>query len=155
MSVQTILVPVDFSENSQVAFETAYDLALQLGAKLHALHVQGESTLRMAVREGLLGQCSNDEEMLAAVEKLTEERFSKMLSSVDASKVATEHISRRGDSDREIVAYAGEIKADLVVIGRRGAGFIEAVLGTVAESVIRKSPCPVLVVRRDHKHGGA
>ena len=152
MSIQTILVPVDFSENSQVAFETAYDLALQLGAKLYVLHVQDESTLRIAIKEGLFSQCSTDEEVQTAVERLAEERFSKMLSSVDGSKVTIEHVSRRGDSDREIVIYAREIEADMIAMGRRGAGFISAVLGTVAESVIKKSPCPVLVVRLEHKN---
>ena len=151
MSIKIILVPVDFSENSQVAFEAAYDLALQLGAKLYVLHVQDESTLRIAIKEELLSQCSTDEELQSSVERLTEERFSKMFSSMDTSKVAIEHTSRRGDSDREIVAYAREIEADMIVIGRRGAGIISAVLGSVAESVIRKSPCPVLVVRLEHK----
>lgn len=153
MSIQTILVPVDFSEYSNVAFETAYDLALQLGSKMHVLHVQDESTLRIAIKEELFGQCSTDEEVQAAVEHLTEERFSKMLSSADGSKVAIQHLSRRGDSDREIVSYAREIEADMIVIGRRGAGIVSAVLGTVAESVIKKSPCPVLVVRLEHKTG--
>ena len=151
MSIQIILVPVDFSENSQVAFEAAYDLALQLGAKLCVLHVQDESTLRIAIKEDLLGQCSTDEELQAAVERLTEERLSKLLSSVDISKVAIEHTSRRGDSDREIVAYAREIEADMLVMGRRGASIISTVLGSVTESVIKKSPCPVLVVRLEHK----
>ncbi|HST20838.1 MAG TPA: universal stress protein [Blastocatellia bacterium] len=151
MSIQIILVPVDFSENSQVAFEAAYDLALQLGAKLYVLHVQDESTLRIAIKEELLSKCSTDEEVQSSVERLTEERFSKMLSSMDTSKVAIEHTSRRGDSDKEIVAYAREIEADMIVIGRRGAGIISAVLGSVAESVVKKSPCPVLVVRLEHK----
>lgn len=151
MSIQTILVPVDFSEYSQVAFERAYDLALQLGARLHVLHVQDESTLRIAIKEGLFSQCSTDEEVQVAVGHLTEERFSKMLSSADKSKVAIEHLSRRGDSDREIVAYARDIEADMIVMGRRGAGIISAVLGTIAESVIKKSPCPVLIVRLEHK----
>src|ERR1044072_9781374 len=147
MSIQIILVPVDFSENSQVAFEAAYDLALQLGAKLCVLHVQDESTLRIAIKEDLLGQCSTDEELQAAVERLTEERLSKLLSSVDISKVAIEHTSRRGDSDREIVAYAREIEADMLVMGRRGASIISTVLGSVTESVIKKSPCPGSCVR--------
>jgi nucleotide-binding universal stress UspA family protein len=151
MSIQTILVPVDFSENSQVAFEIAYDLSLQLGAKLHVLHVQDESTMRIAVKEGLFSQCSTDEELQAAVGKLSEDRFAKMFSSVDISKIAIEHLSRRGDADKEIVAYASEIKADMIAIGRRGAGIISAVLGTVAESLVRKSPCPVLVIRSEHK----
>src|SRR5215208_6835677 len=116
MSIQIIVVPVDFSENSQVAFEAAYDLALQLEAKLYVLHVQDESTLRIAIKEELLSQCSTDEEVQSSVERLTEERFSKMLSSMDISKVAIEHTSRRGDSDKEIVAYAHEIEADMIVI---------------------------------------
>ncbi|MGA9772114.1 MAG: universal stress protein [Blastocatellia bacterium] len=151
MSIQTILVPVDFSQHSQVAFDTAYDLALQLSAKLYVLNVQDESALRIAIQEGLFSQCSSDEELQRAVKQLTKDRFAKMFSSLDISKVAIEHLSRRGDSDREIVAYAREIEADMIVIGRRGTGIISAALGSVSESVIRKSPCPVLVVRLEHK----
>ena len=155
MSIKTILAPTDFSENAQIAFQTAFDLALQLGAKLHVLHVQDESALRTAIKEGLLDTCSNDEELQAAVERLTNERFSKMFAAADCSKVAIEHLSRRGDSDKVIVDYAREINADMIVVGRRGTGLmkgiISAVLGTVAESIIGKSPCPVLIVRRDHK----
>jgi nucleotide-binding universal stress UspA family protein len=54
-----------------------------------------------------------------------------------------------------IIAYAKEIDADMIVIGRHGAGmmenFLSGVLGSVAETLIKKSPCPVLVVRRDHR----
>jgi universal stress protein A len=155
MSFKTILVPTDFSENAQVAFEKAYDLALQLKAKLHVLHVQDESNLRVAIKEGLLSAQSTDQQLQEAVERLTEDRFSKLLAGVDRSQIEIEHLSRRGDSDSVIIAYAKKINADIVVIGRRGAGtvgtFISVVLGSVAEAVIRKSPCPILVVRRDHK----
>ncbi|HXG93930.1 MAG TPA: universal stress protein [Blastocatellia bacterium] len=154
MSIKTILVPTDFSENAQVAFEKAYELARQLGAKLYLLHIRDESALRTAIREGLLDGATTDEQLQDAVKRLTEERFSKMLASVDTSKVEIERASRRGDADQVIIACAKELPADLIVIGRRGAGLVEkiksAVLGSVAETVIRKSPCPVLVVRRDH-----
>jgi nucleotide-binding universal stress UspA family protein len=155
MSIKTILAPTDFSENAQVAFERAYDLARQLRAKLYVLHVRDESNLRVAIREGLLAAESTDEQLQEAVRRLTEERFSKLFSCVDCSQIELEYISRRGDSDATIIAYAKEINADIIVIGRRGAGLMDnllsAVLGSVAESVIKKSPCPVLVVRRDHK----
>jgi len=158
MSIKIILVPTDFSENAQAAFEVAYDLAIQMEAHLRVLHVQDESALRIAIREGLLDGCSTDEQLQAAVEKLTAGRFSKMLAGKDRTKVALEYSARRGDSDQVIVAYAREINADMVVIGRRGAGMmkeiISAVVGSVAESVIRKSPCPVLIVRRDHRISG-
>jgi len=75
-----------------------------------------------------------------------------MLAGVDRMRV--EYTSRRGESTVLIPAYAEEIGADLVVVGRRGAGLMsemrEAVIGSVTASVIRMSPCPVMVVRREH-----
>ena len=50
MRIERILVPTDFSENSQVAFERAYSLARQLGAKLYVLHIQDGSVLRTAIK---------------------------------------------------------------------------------------------------------
>lgn len=155
MSIKNILVPTDFSENAEVAFERAYDLALQLGARLYTLHVRDESNLRIAIKEGLLDAGSTDEQLQEAVKRLTEDRFSKLFAGVDRSQVQLEHLSRRGDSDAAIIAYAKEIDADIIVVGRHGAGvmqnFLNTVLGSVAETVIKKSPCPVLVVRREHR----
>lgn len=154
MQVNTILVATDFSEHSQRAFERACDLAGQLGARVFLLHVQSASALRTAVQEGLLDGNSTDEELEAAVAQLVEQRFSRMISQVDRSRVSVEAVWRRGEPGATIVAYAKEIAADLMVIGRRGAGLLEdvraAVIGSVAESLVRKSPCPVLIVRRDH-----
>ena len=155
MSIKTILAPTDFSEHAQRAFERAFDLARQLGAKLYVLHVQTESALRTAIKEGLLDDASTDEQLQTAVEQLIEQRFSQTLCAVDRSQLEIEHTSRRGDPDAVIPAYAKEVGADLIVIGRRGAGFIDevraAVIGSVTEGVIRKSPCPVMVVTREHR----
>ena len=155
MGINTILVATDFSEHAQVAFEKAYDLALQLGAKLHVLHVQDESALRVAIREGLLDGGQTDEELCKAVEALSAKRFATLLACVDRSKLAVESLSRRGEAGRVISDYARQIDAGIIVVGRRGAGMMReiltAVVGSVAESVIRKSPCPVLLVRRDPK----
>ena len=155
MSIKTILVSTDFSENAQVAFEKACELARLLAARLHVLHVQDESSLRVAIKEGLLDSCQTDDEIRAAVERLTEERFARLLAQADCAALDIVHRSRRGDAAAQTLAYAKEIDADMIVIGRHGEGvlsnIISAVLGSVAEVVIRKSPCPVLVVRRDHR----
>ena len=78
-------------------------------------------------------------------------RLSELLAGHCPSEVPVEHLVRRGDADAVIAAYAKEINADLIAVGMRGAGLIEniktIVLGSVAESLIRKSPCPVLLVR--------
>jgi nucleotide-binding universal stress UspA family protein len=151
MQYQTILVAMDFSENARRAFQRAYDLAAQLGAKLYLLHIQDENTLRTAIREGLLRDDSTDEQLQQAVRELNEQRFSKLLEGADTSKVAIEHLTRRGDPKSAINEFAREINADLVAVGRRGVSLRDLVVGSVADSVIRNSPCPVLVVKRDHK----
>jgi universal stress protein A len=155
MLIKTILVGTDFSEHSQRAFERACDLAAQLGAKVFLLHVQTAGALRTAVKEGLLDGASTDEELEAAVSDLIERRFAQMLSQNDPSRVSVEKVLRRGEAAPAIVAYATEIAADLVVLGRRGTGLLEdvraAVIGSVAESLVRRAPCPVMIVRRDHK----
>lgn len=154
MSIKTILVPTDFSAHAQRAFEVASDLAIQLGAQVYLLHVQMESDLRTAIKEGCFVDAATDDELHEVVRKLIEDRFSETLSAVDRSKISIEHTSRRGDADAVIPAYATEIGADLIVVGRRGTGFMNeiraAVVGSVTQAVIRKSPCPVLVVRLEH-----
>ena len=155
MKIETILVAIDFSEYSRAAFEQAYDLAAQLGAKLYVMHVQDESTLRTAVKEGLLQAHGSDEELQTAVRQLIEMRFAAALAGRSDSEVRMQHLSRRGDPKVVLVEYAGEIAADLVVVGRRGVTAMSTVaavvLGSVAEYVIRNSPCPTLVVRAGHE----
>lgn len=155
MAIKTILVPTDFSLNGQVAFERALELARLLKAELHVMHVQDESNLRTAVREGLLTESSTDEELEEQVKQLIDERISQMLSGFDLLDMTVHRVSRRGDPKSVIIEVASEIAADLVVVGMSGTTAREklrsVVIGSVAESVMRKSPCPTLVVRVDHK----
>jgi nucleotide-binding universal stress UspA family protein len=155
MPIKNILVPTDFSENARLAFEKAVDLACQVGAKLYLLHVQDESTLRTAVKEGLLLEDSTDEQLQAEVDRLTEERLAKLVGGCDTSSIEIARLVRRGEADVSITRFARENTADLIVVGLRGAGLMgrikTAVMGSVAEAVIKKSPCPVLVVRLEHK----
>jgi universal stress protein A len=150
MYIKTILVPTDFSENAQNAFQRACDLARQTGAVIHLLHVQEESTLRTAIKEDLLADYTDDEALEAAVGQLNRQRLSEMTAGIDRSEIHIESLARRGDPKVVISDYAKEIHADITVIGRRGMSLIERVVGSIAESIIRKSPCPVLVVRREH-----
>jgi len=155
MRITKILVPTDFSENAQAAFENACDLARQLGAKLYLLHIQDGSVLRTAIKEELLRADSTDEQLQASVQELVAERFSEMMAGLDRSELDIEWLSRRGYPKAAIVHYAREINADMVVIGMRGitamSMIASAALGSVAEYVLRRSPCPTLVVRLEHR----
>src|SRR5262245_50000140 len=85
MKIKTILVPTDFSENAQLAFEHAFELAQQTGAKLILLHVQSGSAVRTAVREGLLRPGDLDPQIKQNMEKLVKLRFSEMLAGHDVT----------------------------------------------------------------------
>jgi nucleotide-binding universal stress UspA family protein len=58
-----------------------------------------------------------------------------------------------GDPDKEIVKFAEDAHADLIVLGSRGLGRLRrALLGSVSDSVVRHAHCPVLVVRQGPTH---
>ena len=155
MRIQTILVPTDFSKNANVAVEKGCELARQLGAKLYLLHVQDQSTLRTAIKEELFDGDASDELLQVRVRQMVEARFSELLATLNHTNLKIEFLSLRGDPKSLITQYAGEIKADLVVIGMRGitaaSRIVSAVIGSVTEYVMRSSPCPTLVVRLDHE----
>jgi nucleotide-binding universal stress UspA family protein len=151
MNIEKILIPTDFSQNSQLAFNHAYELARLAGAKLYVLHVQDENTLRMAVAEGLLGDHSTDKELEEEIERLLQFRFSTMLAGHSFPEVVVERSVIRGDPDAVIPIYARDIGADIMVVGMRGTGMMDkfksVVLGSVAERLIEKTPCPILLIR--------
>ncbi len=155
MRISNILVPTDFSKNAQVAFEMAYGLAKQLQAKLFVLHIQDESTLRIALKEGLVEEASTDEELQDKIHELIRMRFSSMLAGADEADVEIEYLHKHGDPKSTIVSYAKEINADLIVMGMHGISAVtelmRTLLGSVTESVLKKSPCPTLVVKLENE----
>jgi nucleotide-binding universal stress UspA family protein len=140
---RTILVPVDFSPNSDTALDYAVEIAGKLDAKLYILNVialsgLGVPELGAAMAPGVIDSMVRDSE--AALAKLADARRSK-------AQIA-DTLLRTGDARDVIVNTVEEVGADLIVMGthgRRGLG--RALLGSVAESVVRTSPCPVLTIR--------
>jgi nucleotide-binding universal stress UspA family protein len=64
------------------------------------------------------------------------------------SHIAVERRFEEGNPPDVIVAVADEVRADLIVMGTHGyKGLSHAVMGSVAEQVVRKAPCPVLTLR--------
>ncbi len=70
-----------------------------------------------------------------------------MLEHIDLEGVNYELVEDIGDPARMLVDYAEKVSADYLVVGKRGAGFIERmVVGSVANRVVHDAPCPVIVV---------
>lgn len=140
-----ILVPVDFSETARAAMETAVDLAAKFDAEVllvHAYPIPGYTFPDgSAVASSRMLQELADE----AARHLDEWR--ELALKAGAARVSTD--TAVGDPAGEIVRLAAEKKADLVVMGTHGRTGIEhALMGSIAERVVRRAKCPVLTVRK-------
>lgn len=136
--IRTILHPTDFSPHSAAALRVARCLARDQGARLVLVHVVPSERLAGVVSEGLM-DLELGREALAWVQR-----------EVDAAdlKYPVENRLRRGDPVAEILDTAGDTGCDLIVMGSHGrSGLGRLVLGSVAEAVLRKAPCPVLTIK--------
>lgn len=141
--IRHVLVAHDFSETSQAALDYALGLAQKLGARVtvvHAYEIPSHGAPEVLV---LATDWTEQFEVVAR------EALDKVIASVRKRGLDAAPVLRKGAAWREINAAAAEIKVDLIVIGSEGrTGLGRALLGSVAEKVVRTAPCPVLVVRR-------
>ena len=136
---QNIVVPVDFSEQSVTAIQTALELATSPG-NVHVIYVVVPLT---TVTVGEVWAAEDvDSRISAAQEFLT-----KFLREHAITGVTTE--IREGDPGLQIAEYVTATQADLVVIPSHGRhGVQRLLLGSVTERVLRHVECPILVLRR-------
>jgi nucleotide-binding universal stress UspA family protein len=129
--IRSILVPTDFSGPSAVALAVGTSLALDHDARLILLHVAGESG-------GYPGEVRNKLRQLAGC----------------CPGLRVEQRLAHGEAVPEILRTATEEGCDLVVMGTHGtSGPRRALLGSVADGVAGKAPCPVLTVRTARPDG--
>lgn len=146
-----IVVAIDGSEHADRAVSVAADLALTLGARLSLMHVVRHANLRDLEQD--LMALEADEHVAFSKRDLLElvgrdvliegEKRARDLGVIDVTLEAAE-----GHPAEEIVRYADESAADLIVMGSRGLSNLPGLLvGSVSHKVIHLSPLPVLVVR--------
>jgi nucleotide-binding universal stress UspA family protein len=142
-SPSTIVVGVDGSEQSKHAARVAASIARATGADIHLMTV-------VRPPEGWWGIVASPPTSTALGETLMNARqeiLDKTIAEVDFSEIEYQVVEDIGDPARMLVDYAEKIEADLLIIGKRGAGFIERmVVGSVANRVVHDAPIPVLVV---------
>jgi nucleotide-binding universal stress UspA family protein len=139
-----ILVPLDFSEPSMRALAYAKTLGEAVGASLELLHVvpnpyvADPSGLYMALPQNLLDD----------FEREARARLDETLTSEERKTFKAQSTVRTGDPLVAIVEHARVTPIDLIVMGTHGrTGVSHFFVGSVAERVVRSSPCPVLTVR--------
>ncbi|MCI0679487.1 MAG: universal stress protein [Actinobacteria bacterium] len=141
--VSTVVVGVDGSEGGRRAAEHAVEVARKWGSRLLLVTV---------VRTpegwwGIGGAPPTPEALSTALIEGQRQILDEIESDLDLAGIQYETIEELGDPANRLVAVCEERGADLLVIGRRGAGLVERViLGSVADRLCHLSPCPVLVV---------
>lgn len=145
MKAEKILVPVDFSENSDAALDWATVLARDTGATLLLVHVE---TVPLTTGGG--------EYIYAIPEPPTQELLERLNKVVpkDAS-VPVERRLLAGDPADAILRTAESENVDMIVMGTHGRrGITRLLMGSVAEAVVRRANCPVLTVKQPAKGAG-
>lgn len=144
-TLQRILVATDFSEHSDKAVRYGAAMAKKLEAELHLLHVVQPTPVMY--EEGMYFPTDADEQLEAAAQQQLQ-----TLEVAGSEGVAIVRQVVRGAPFVEILRYAKDQSVNLIVVGTHGRGAIAHILlGSVAERVVRKAACPVLVVR-DQEH---
>ena len=141
-----ILVPMDFSPQSDTALEYARILAARFGASMHLLHIVEDPFVTGPLGSDMYMPPPSDT-ITARLKDAQEKLAHHVRASAPAGVRATSEVLS-GSVARTIVDYAAENGYHLIVMGTHGrTGIAHLVMGSVAESVLRTAPCPVLTVR--------
>jgi nucleotide-binding universal stress UspA family protein len=143
-TIRKILVPIDFSQHSAQALLYAADLARRYEAKLELVHVFNISIYSMP--DGIpMFAPGQFEQVTADMERLLENAKHDALA---AGAQNVETCMLQGNPGMEILRLAREANFDLIVLGTHGrTGIKHLLIGSVAERVVRHSPCPVFTVK--------
>ena len=144
ISLKRILLATDFSEHARVALRYAAALAQAFDSEVVLLHVL--ETVDLLAQLPPTGEAYIPPDFSELQEQHAREQIEKLIAESGIQRVR--YVFRRGSAFVEIVTSAREENAELIVIGTHGRGMLaHMLLGSVAERVVRKAPCPVLTVR--------
>ncbi len=143
--MKNILVPVDFSDITSDVVKEADLLAHKFSAKLWLIHIiapnydthaHGYKSYPKLMRNQLAGHFRDEHRKLQ-----------KLAEGLRKSEDDTTAMLIQGETVETILKEASKVSADLIVLGSHGNGALhKALLGSVSEGVLRKSPCPVLIM---------
>ncbi|GAA4308003.1 universal stress protein [Pontixanthobacter gangjinensis] len=140
--MKTILVPVDFSEQSEYALEVAASIAKKQDAEIVVLHMMG-------IPDSFLTK-DEKQEVFNAIYfmKITRQKFEKMLDKDYLEGIDVTQAVKTHTVFSEINEVANEYEAELIVMGSTGAsGVKEVFVGSNTEKVVRTADIPVLVIK--------
>ena len=151
-NIKKILIAVEDSIYSENAVNYGLALARKFGAEVALVHVNEIPTATPYIADPMLNETSF---MMPEMMNIQEEASKKLFERIHekaGDDIVLHTFSRIGTPKVEILAVADESNADLIILGTHGrTGFDHFISGSVSESVVRKSKCPVLIVPNKEK----
>ncbi|MEX0585155.1 MAG: universal stress protein [Pirellulales bacterium] len=145
IQLRKILVPTDLSEFSQHAVRYGCEFARRFQSELYLLTVV-QDVVALIPEPGMAFPAPG--EYLQELRDASQQALARVPEGAAAEGLQITREVRVGTPFLEIVRYARDIDADLIVIGTHGrSGLAHVLLGSTAEKVVRKASCPVLTVR--------
>ncbi|GAB6093871.1 hypothetical protein JCM14469_01230 [Desulfatiferula olefinivorans] len=152
MTIKTIACCTDFSDNAEIAFQAALEMAEKFDAALHVLHVLPQpvnpmiSDFEVPLIGDAMPQASLDAQktLILKMEEKMEETFGKRMAHLSERKL----VILDGHVSTEIITYLEENNIDMVVLGSYGfSGMGLVIFGSVAKRVAHKAHCSVMIAR--------
>jgi len=145
IAIKEIVVATDFGDSAAVALTYGRNFARAFDASLHIVHVVNDLAASAPVSEIPMDltrvQAQLDTEARTSLDALVTDDDRRTLK-------VTRTLLTSSTPAREILAYATDVKANIIIVGTHGrGGLAEFFLGSVAQKVVRSAPCPVLTVR--------
>jgi nucleotide-binding universal stress UspA family protein len=145
---KTILVPTDFSDTAHAALAYAKMLADAFGSALHVVHVAQYRLTTAPLMEPSPAAAELLSQVRDEIDRDARRRLNAQLTEPEQKKFRARTELRWGAPAVEIEDYARRHETDLIAMGTHGRGMVAGVLlGSVADKLLRRAPCPVLVVR--------
>jgi nucleotide-binding universal stress UspA family protein len=143
-SISKILCPIDFSRHSQIALEHAESIAAKFGAELIVAHIVEPVLYPVAYGLPPVAPVNYEENAKESAVKA----LAPLVEALNGRGVVARALVDSGTASMRICDIAGEEQVSMVVLATHGyTGIRHVLLGSTAERVVRKSPCPVLTVK--------
>ncbi len=143
IQVQRILVPLDFSDQAPMVLDWAAHLAKEHGSRVVLLHAY-----HLPVEFQQLEGAYLPPDFWSNVKVEAEQSLSRYAEELERRGIQVESVVREGYPATVIVDEAASQPVDLIVIGTHGlSGLKHLLLGSIAERVVQRAPCPVLTVK--------
>jgi len=146
--IKKILITTDFSEFSRYAFGYATTLAEKFEAELIILHV-----IQPTITPSDIAWAAPPPNLSGEHDELVKQSLERLVDKLIPNSIKSRTILSHGSPAREIIETGRKENADVIIMSTHGLGGLSHVLfGSTAEKVVRKSSCPVLIIRHpEHK----